>query len=182
MEIFRLFICSLSLTISASAAEESDLRPLVMIHGLSGSYDVLEVLSDRVHQDFPNMEAFSLDAFNDAESFESLEKQVETFGEMLLNITDEYGDITLLGFSQGGLVARAIVEMYGNPHIHTFISLSAPSKSLNFSVPFTKGFRLFCFRISEVLFDARAAFSMEVFACLFCKYHITKKRLPDVWK
>ena len=166
MEIFRLFICSLSLTISASAAEESDLRPLVMIHGLSGSYDVLEVLSNRVHQDFPNMEVFSLDAFNDAESFESLDKQVEVFGEMLLNITDEYGDITLLGFSQGGLVARAIVEMYGNPHIHTFISLSAPSKSLKFSVPFTKGFRLVRFRISEGSFRCQSGFLNGSFCIL----------------
>lgn len=34
--------------------------------------------------------------------------------------------VNLVGYSQGGLIARAILESFDNHTVHTFVSLSSP--------------------------------------------------------
>ncbi len=101
-------------------------RPLVLIRGIRGRSEVMKPLQDLAEKDFPGMKTFSLDAFRDSDSFSRLQDQVDVFARMVKEITDKYGDITLLGYSQGGLIARGVIEKSDNPHIHTFISLSSP--------------------------------------------------------
>lgn len=53
--------------------------------------------------------------------------QVQQLGEDLLNITDKYPQgVNFLGYSQGALLARAILQAYPEHNVHNFISLSGP--------------------------------------------------------
>ncbi|XP_063720986.1 lysosomal thioesterase PPT2-A-like isoform X2 [Symsagittifera roscoffensis] len=102
-------------------------RPLVLIHGVTSSYTEFDTMKKFVKEDYPEIEVFALDGnFNDDLSVLSLLEQVPGFSSLLFNITSTYGDVTLLGFSQGGIVSRGVVQMSDNDNIHTFISLSAP--------------------------------------------------------
>ena len=107
--------------------ETHALRPLVLIHGVTSDYKEFSTLEQRVKADFPSMKVFSLDGgYNDDASLISLLEQVPVFSRLLKNISDQYGNVTLLGYSQGGAVARGIAQMTDNHKIHTLISLSAP--------------------------------------------------------
>ena len=108
-------------------------RPLVFIHGLTDTYESFDTFQSYLEADFPGIEVFSLDAFNKDDSVEPIRDQIKVFSEMVRNITDEYGDITLVGHSQGAFISRAILQTTGNPHIHTLISLAAPGNFLDFA-------------------------------------------------
>ncbi|XP_075254718.1 lysosomal thioesterase PPT2 homolog [Convolutriloba macropyga] len=117
---------------SATKSEKEDdepvYRPLVLIHGVTASYTEFDTLKKFVREDFPSMKVFALNGnFNDFLSVVSLLEQVPVFSSLLYNITQQYGDVTLLGYSQGGALARGVVQMSDNENIHTFISLSAPA-------------------------------------------------------
>ena len=101
-------------------------RPVVFIHGLTDSYKSFENFQAYLEDDFPGIKVFSLDAFNGNDSVEPIQDQIQVFSQMVQDITDEYGDITLVGHSQGAFISRAILQTTGNPHIHTLISLAAP--------------------------------------------------------
>ena len=103
-------------------------RPLVLIHGVNSAYSDLDELVGFVTADFPSLPIFNLDLFNDDFSIVSLHRQVPKFASLLKNVTDHYGNVTLLGYSQGGSIARAISETSDNHNIHTLISLSSPGE------------------------------------------------------
>lgn len=113
-------------------------RPLVFIHGLTDTYTSFSQFQGYLEADFPGIKVFSLDAYNGEESFKPLQEQIPVFAEMVKNITDEYGDITLVGHSQGAVISRAILQTTGNPHIHTLISLAAPAMG-TFGIPNKNG-------------------------------------------
>ena len=107
------------------------IRPVVFIHGLSGTYKSMEFHEALLKADFPGIDVRSLNAFNGNESDQPIEHQIQVFSEMVRNITDEYGDITLAGESQGAFIARAILQTSDNPHIHTLLSLAGPGNFKN---------------------------------------------------
>ena len=104
-------------------------RPLVIINGVRGHLPALKTLELRVKQDFPDLEVFILDSFHDIEPERSLGEQIIVNSIQVRNITAEHGPITLLGFSDGGLVARGVVERNYYHRVHTLISLSSPRKN-----------------------------------------------------
>ena len=101
-------------------------RPLVLIHGLLGSFKDFDNFTEMVQADFPDITILPLDAFNGRASWVSIVQQISWFSRLVEKITQKYEDITLLGYSQGGFIARGILEMSDNPHIHTLISLAGP--------------------------------------------------------
>ena len=111
-----------------SIVQSDAYRPVAMIHGVTNNYKEFSELTEWIQADFPGIKTFALDAFNDYNSYPSLVRQVSWFSHQLEKITDVYGEVTLIGYSQGGLIARGMVQTSDNPYIHTFISASAPGK------------------------------------------------------
>jgi palmitoyl-protein thioesterase len=98
-----------------------------MIHGINqGPVPCFNDISAWAKAEYPGILTFALDAFDNSNSYTALNTQIPVWAEMVKNITDQYGEITLLGYSQGGIVSRAVIEYGNNPNIHTFISLSGP--------------------------------------------------------
>ena len=86
------------------------LRPLLFIHGLTSSHTRFDIYESFLKKDFPSLKVVSLDAFNWHESEQPLGLQIQVFSDMVRNITDQYGDVTLVGHSQGALISRAILQ------------------------------------------------------------------------
>ena len=117
-------------------AQSHAYRPVALIHGVNSDYEEFPELRGWIEQDFPGIETISLDAFNDRNSFPSAVRQISWFGHLLERVSDTYGEVTLLGFSQGGFISRGVIQTSDNPFIHTFISVSAPGQ-------FTQLFKIF---------------------------------------
>ena len=79
-----------------------------------------------LEKDFPGIKIFCLDDFTELDSIKLLTDQIPTFEERIRDISDHYGKITLVGFSQGGFIARALLQLADDLPIHTLISLAAP--------------------------------------------------------
>lgn len=78
-------------------------------------------------QAHPGTKIYVTDRFSGWNSLENAWSQVNEIGKDIEAISKEHPDgIHLLGYSQGGLLARAIIESFSDLNIKTFISLSSP--------------------------------------------------------
>ncbi|KAF2896367.1 hypothetical protein ILUMI_09806 [Ignelater luminosus] len=102
-------------------------RPVVLLHGIMTGSDSMELIKDRIEEMHPGTIVYNTNRFSGWSSLESMWYQVQQLGNDLINITEKHPEgINLLGYSQGGLVARAILQAFPNHNVHNFISLSSP--------------------------------------------------------
>lgn len=70
---------------------------------------------------------YNTNRFSGWSSLENAWHQVEEIGNDLVSICELHPKgIILLGYSQGGLLARGILEVFDNINVTRFISLSSP--------------------------------------------------------
>jgi palmitoyl-protein thioesterase len=109
-------------------------RPVVMIHGLGDTYQgSLSVIAASMSRDlFPNLRTFSAEPggfiFSMAKPFEIM---VMDFAKEIREIPSLKKGFNLVGFSQGGLIARAYIEKYNDPPVFNFISFHAPQMGIS---------------------------------------------------
>lgn len=122
-------------------------KPVVLIHGImtgAPSMDLIKEEIERVNiffsklgetnlilprreQNHPDTIVYNTDRFSGWSSLENAWHQVDELGSDLMEICDRHPDgVHLIGYSQGGLLARAILEVFNNHTVHNFISLSSP--------------------------------------------------------
>lgn len=78
-------------------------------------------------QRHPGTEIYNTPRYAGWTSLEPMWRQVEEIGEDVMAIGNAFPEgIHLLGYSQGGLLARAILQRYPQHNVRTFISLSSP--------------------------------------------------------
>lgn len=94
----------------------------------------------------PGTIVYNTDRFSGWSSLENAWHQVDQLGQDLMEISRRHPDgIHLLGYSQGGLLARAILESFEDLNVKNFISLSSPQAG-QFGSKFNKHFSERCLR------------------------------------
>ncbi|XP_071657088.1 lysosomal thioesterase PPT2 isoform X3 [Patagioenas fasciata] len=102
-------------------------RPVVIVHGLFDSPSDFQHLRDFINESHPGTPVTVLDLFDRGASLRPLWVQVEGFRRALAPIMANAGDgVHLLGYSQGGLISRALLATTPDHNVRSFISLAAP--------------------------------------------------------
>lgn len=78
-------------------------------------------------QAHPGTIVYNTDRFSGWSSLENAWHQVEEIGNDLMSVCERHPEgVHLVGYSQGGLLARVILEVFGDHNVKNFISLSSP--------------------------------------------------------
>ena len=121
-EAFYFFL----LLVTLNNAVES-YRAVVVIHGVLTGSDSMELISNRIQEMHPDTEVYNVPRYAGWSSLESMWQQVNEIGMDVMSIGVAFPEgINLVGYSQGGLIARAILQRYPDHNVKNFISLSSP--------------------------------------------------------
>nr|ATJ44575.1 acetyltransferase 12 [Helicoverpa assulta] len=102
-------------------------KPVVLIHGVMTGSASMEMIKFRIEEQHPGTIVYNVNRFESWSSLETMWHQVLEIGMDIANISASHPEgINLIGYSQGGLIARGIVETFPNVSVSTFISLSSP--------------------------------------------------------
>lgn len=83
-----------------------------------------EISNFQIH---PGTQIFNTPRYASWSSLEPMWHQVEEIGSDVMAIGAAFPEgINLLGYSQGGLIARAILQRFPTHNVRNFISLSSP--------------------------------------------------------
>lgn len=102
-------------------------RPVVILHGIMTGADSMLVMVNEIQKHHPGTVVYNADRFEGWSSLENAWHQVFEFNHDLQKVCKKHPDgVILLGYSQGGLLARAVLQVYPNHCVKKFISLSSP--------------------------------------------------------
>ncbi|KAJ2944523.1 hypothetical protein O0L34_g3868 [Tuta absoluta] len=119
----NLIILLLSLFVSVSFTY----KPVVLIHGVMTGAGSMEMIGHRIQEKHPGTVIYNVNRFESWSSLETMWHQVLEIGQDVANISSLHPEgINIIGYSQGGLVARGIIQTFTNITVDTFISLSSP--------------------------------------------------------
>ncbi|XP_029052176.2 lysosomal thioesterase PPT2 homolog isoform X1 [Osmia bicornis bicornis] len=100
---------------------------VVVIHGVLTGSDSMELISNRIQEMHPGTQVYNTPRYAGWSSLEPMWRQVEEIGVDVLSIGAAFPEgIHLVGYSQGGLLARAILQRFPKHNVRNFISLSSP--------------------------------------------------------
>ncbi|KAI5737560.1 hypothetical protein M8J76_014701 [Diaphorina citri] len=102
-------------------------RPVLVIHGILSGNKTLEKFKERIERFHPGTKVVIPDNYSNWASLEPMWNQVLFFGSLVMKMSQNHPEgIHLIGYSQGGLIARGILEQFPNHNVRNFISLSSP--------------------------------------------------------
>ncbi|XP_017890290.1 lysosomal thioesterase PPT2 homolog [Ceratina calcarata] len=100
---------------------------VVLIHGVLTGADSMEIISNRIQEMHPGTQVYNIPRFAGWSSLEPMWRQVKEIGMDILSIGAAFPEgINLVGYSQGGLLARVILQAFPDHNVRNFISLSSP--------------------------------------------------------
>jgi len=111
--------------------------PTVLMHGIVGEAEQLSHTRDLLSKYFPGMYTVSIEIGNFPKFdsvFMSLDEQIDSFCKQLASDKNLTNGINLIGYSQGGVIARSYLERCNNPPVINFISWVSPQGG-QFGVP-----------------------------------------------
>lgn len=101
------------------------------MHGLQGNSATTSQLATWIRDAYPGTKTFQIPLFEDDASLNSLSQQVTGLAAYIRDTVQRDPDsfkngYDLVGFSQGGLLFRTLVQYMDDHNVHTLISLAAP--------------------------------------------------------
>ena len=94
----------------------------------------MNTIEYEIEKAHPGTKVYNIDMFNKGNSFKKMSEQVDKIQVRLKEIMATSNSTHFLGFSQGGLIGRALIESTNNHNIGTFIALSSPLSG-EFGIP-----------------------------------------------
>ncbi|XP_022225401.1 lysosomal thioesterase PPT2 homolog [Drosophila obscura] len=117
----------LLLALSACFAGSLAYRPLVILHGILSGADSMDFLVREIEELHPGTIVYNCDKFSGWYSLENAWRQVDQIRDYLSDVGKQHPEgINVLGYSQGGILARAAIQSLPDHNVKTFISLSSP--------------------------------------------------------
>lgn len=102
-------------------------KPVVILHGVLSGAESMTLLVRQIEKLHPGTVVYNCDKFSGWYSLENAWWQVQQIKDYIDQIGQLHPDgIIVLGYSQGGLLARAAIQSLPNHNVKTFISLSSP--------------------------------------------------------
>ncbi|KAM6910490.1 lysosomal thioesterase PPT2-like [Xenentodon cancila] len=102
-------------------------KPVLIVHGIFNEPKDFKTLIRFIKKVHPGTEVQVVNLYNNLNSLMPMWRQVLDVGKVISNIMSKFPNgVHLLGFSQGGLVCRAVLSLIPNHNVHSFISLSSP--------------------------------------------------------
>ncbi|XP_074031023.1 palmitoyl-protein Thioesterase 2 isoform X2 [Leptinotarsa decemlineata] len=102
-------------------------KPVVLLHGIMTGAESMELIKTRIEEKHPGTIVYNIERFGGWSSLDNMWYQANQIGQNLLNITEKHPEgVHLLGYSQGALLARTILQANPDHKVLRFISLSGP--------------------------------------------------------
>uniref|UniRef100_U5ES24 palmitoyl-CoA hydrolase n=1 Tax=Corethrella appendiculata TaxID=1370023 RepID=U5ES24_9DIPT len=102
-------------------------KPVVLIHGILTGAESMVIIEEEIIRHHPGTIVYNTNRFGGWSSLENSWHQVMEFSNDLRKICELHPDgVHLLGYSQGGLLSRAVLQITPDHCVEHFISLSSP--------------------------------------------------------
>ena len=113
---------------------------ILHMHGLDERFDVPDHRSFKKYiEEQSNLPVHLIDAFNGRmPSLTPLEEQVPQILEKVKVIAAQYDKVIAVGYSQGGVIWRGMIEAWDDHNVDTFISIASPQHGIAGPPPLLK--------------------------------------------
>ncbi|CAH0557399.1 unnamed protein product [Brassicogethes aeneus] len=102
-------------------------KPVILLHGIMTGYETMELIKGRIEEKHPGTIIYNIERFGGWSSLDNMWYQVNELSKNLVNISQQHPEgVHFLGYSQGALLGRTILQANPNHNVHNYISLSGP--------------------------------------------------------
>eukprot|EP00049_Salpingoeca_infusionum_P001222 m.46346 g.46346 ORF g.46346 m.46346 type:complete len:286 (-) comp10918_c0_seq1:1052-1909(-) len=107
---------------------EPNVPPVVIMHGILGSAERVDIIADWIREAIPGIYVHNMEVGNGAGNSMNwpMDRQVATFCENIYLDPKLERGFNLIGFSQGGLIARGYIERCNKFPVINFMSWTSP--------------------------------------------------------
>ncbi|XP_044734999.1 palmitoyl-protein thioesterase 1 isoform X2 [Chrysoperla carnea] len=133
------FLCVLSLIGFVFGENKTDIKPVVIWHGMGDSCCFpfsMGRIKKLIEREVPGIYVLSLQIGDSIPSdvengyFMLVKKQLEIAHDLIVNDPKLKNGFNSLGFSQGGLFLRALAQKYSSPAMYNLISMGGPQQGV----------------------------------------------------